>query len=121
MKVFRVQTPRPKVHSRTWVSRVFSDIGRRALDLGRQPSRFGDRNGIALVITLIMLAIITFMAVTFLVLSQRERSSVGTAIDQKIARDATDAAFSRVSAELLTKMMVHTNFQDFDLMVSTNY
>src|SRR5439155_15152840 len=27
----------------------------------------------------------------------------------------------RVSAELLTRMMLHTNFQDFDLMVSTNY
>jgi len=86
-----------------------------------RPSNFGDRDGVALVITLIMLSIITFMAVTFLVLSQRERSSVNTATDQKMARNATDAGLARVSAELLTRIMFHTNFQDFDLMVSTNY
>jgi len=85
------------------------------------PSSFGDRDGVALVITLIMLAIITFMAVTFLVLSQRERSSVTGATDQKIARDASDSAFARVCSELLTHMMLHTNFQDYGLQVSTNY
>lgn len=79
------------------------------------------QEGVALVITLLMLSIITFMAVTFLVLSQRERSSVTTATDMKIARDASDAALARVSAELLTHMLVQSNFQDFDLMVSTNY
>src|SRR5882724_1793672 len=80
-----------------------------------------DVRGVALVITLIMLSIITFMAVTFLVLSQRERSSVNGATDQKIARNASDAALARVSTELLTRIMLQTNFQDFDLMVSTNY
>src|SRR5690242_7501411 len=68
-----------------------------------------------------MLSIITFMAVTFLVLSQRERSSVTTTTDMKIARNASDTALARVSAELLTRMLVNSNFQDFDLMVSTNY
>ena len=131
MKVTQVQSSsasatlrrdgRSKVQSRTGKSRAASNFGRRALDFGLQPSRLGDRDGIALVITLIMLAIITFMAVTFLVLSQRERSSVTTAMDQKIARDATDSAFSRSSAELLARMMLHTNYQDFDLLVSTNY
>jgi len=80
-----------------------------------------DGRGVALVITLIMLSIITFMAVTFLVLSQRERSSVNGATDQKIARNASDAGLARVSTELLTRMMLQSNFQDFDLMVSTNY
>jgi len=121
MKVSRVQRPRSKAQSDGRAARVFSHFGRWALNIGRQPSRLGDRDGIALVITLIMLSIITFLAVTFLVLSQRERSSVTTAMDQKMARDATDDAFSRVSAELLTRMMLHTNFQDFDLLVSTNY
>ena len=121
MKVSRVQSPRSKVQSRTGKSRAFFNLGRWALDFGLPPSRLGGRKGIALVITLIMLSIITFMAVTFLVLSQRERSSVSTATDQKIARDASDTAFSRVSAELLTRMITHTNFQDFDLLVSTNY
>ena len=88
---------------------------------GFRPSNFGDRDGVALVITLIMLSIITFMAVTFLVLSQRERSSVNTATDQKTARNASDAGFARVSAELLTHIMLNTNFQDFNLLASTNY
>jgi hypothetical protein len=123
MKVLKVQRPRSKVQSRKRAPRVHSDVGRWTLEFGLRlrPGRFGDRDGIALIITLIMLSIITFMAVTFLVLSQRERSSVNTAMDQKIARDATDTAFSRVSAELLTRMMVHTNFQDMNLIVSTNY
>jgi hypothetical protein len=94
---------------------------RRLLPQGLRPSNFGDRDGVALVITLIMLSIITFMAVTFLVLSQRERSSVSTAMDQKTARNASDAGLARVSAELLTRMLLKTNFQDFGLLVSTNY
>src|ERR1700743_2681306 len=81
----------------------------------------GARRGIALVITLIMLAIITFMAVTFLVLSQRELSSVNGATDQKIARNASDAALARVTSEMLTRMLLTTNFQDLGLIVSTNY
>src|SRR5215471_9685937 len=79
------------------------------------------REGVALVITLIMLSVITFIAITFLVLSQRERSSVTTATDQKICRMAADSALDRVMAELTTHILLHNNSQDFDLMVSTNY
>jgi hypothetical protein len=78
-------------------------------------------DGVALVITLIMLSVITFMAVTFLVLSQRERNSVQIATDQKIARMAADTSFERVMAELTTRMLLKTNFQDSVLIVSTNY
>ncbi len=121
MKVFKVQGPQSTVQSGGGTSRIFRDFGNRVLGVGRRPSSLGGRDGVALVITLIMLSIITFMTVTFLVLSQRERSSVNTATDQKMARNATDGAMARVSAELLTHMLTHTNFQDFDLMVSTNY
>ena len=115
------QSPKPKAQSpKSKVGRV-SDFGHWILDSRLRPSNFGDRDGIALVITLIMLAIITFMAVTFLVLSQRERSSVNTAMDQKMARNASDAGLARVSAELLGRIMFHTNFQDFNLLSSTNY
>lgn len=124
MKVTRNQSPSASAKAtadRRSAVRKGAGVARQLVRFGLRPSTFGDRNGIALVITLIMLAIITFMAVTFLVLSQRERSSVTTAMDQKIARDASDAGFSRVSAELLTRMILHTNYQDFDLLVSTNY
>ena len=121
MKLFKVQSLKSKVQSNGGRSRMFKDFGRWTLDFGLRPSRLGGRDGVALVITLIMLSIITFMAVTFLVLSQRERNSVSTAMDQKIARQAADTAFERVSADLLTRMLVRTNFQDMDLLVSTNY
>ena len=121
MKVFKVHSPQSTVQSGGGTPRIFRDFGRRVLGVGFRPSSLGGRDGVALVITLIMLSIITFMTVTFLVLSQRERSSVNTATDQKMARNATDGAMARVSAELLTHMLTHTNFQDFDLMVSTNY
>lgn len=107
MKIFKVQSP--------------SSSAKATEDGQSKVRRDHDREGVALVITLIMLSIITFMAVTFLVLSQRERSSVNGATDQKIARNASDAALARVSTELLARMMLQTNFQDFDLMVSTNY
>jgi hypothetical protein len=84
-------------------------------------SRRARRRGVALVVTLIMLAIITFMAVTFLVLSQRERTSVNGATDMKLARNASDAGIARGSTELLTRMLLQSNFADFDLLVSTNY
>ena len=109
------------VHSPQSTVRSGGRFRRACFDIGLRPSNFGDRDGVALVITLIMLAIITFMAVTFLVLSQRERSSVSTAMDQKTARNASDAGFARVTAELLTRIMTRTNFQDFDLLTSTNY
>ncbi len=88
--------------------------------LSRRASRRSQR-GVALVVTLIMLSVITFMAVTFLVLSQRERSAVTGTTDTKIARNASDTALARVSTELLTRMMLQSNFQDFNLLVSTNY
>ena len=74
-----------------------------------------------MVITLIMLSIITFLAVAFLVLSQRENKSASIAMDQKTAHMAVDTAFNRVCAEILADGMVHTNFQFFGIKVSTNY
>ena len=52
----------------------------------------GAERGVALVITLILLAVITFMAVTFLVVSRSEKGAVVTTTDQTIARMAADAA-----------------------------
>jgi hypothetical protein len=77
--------------------------------------------GIALVITLILLAIITFMAVTFLVVSTAERRSVTGETDQTIARFAADAALERANAELLSRIMAATNESINELVVSTNY
>jgi len=77
--------------------------------------------GVALIITLIMLAVITFMATTFLVLSRRERGAVTTNTDQTHARFAADSALERAKVELLARILDSENDQDFDLMVPTNF
>ena len=82
--------------------------------------RRGER-GFALVITLILLAIITFMAIAFLVVSRSERSSVGTATDHTLAQMAAEAGKEDAIASMVAPMMGFTNRYDFDLGVSTNY
>src|SRR5579862_546662 len=77
-------------------------------------------SGVALVITLIMLAVITFMAIAFLVLSRGERSSVGTATDQSIARLGADNALERAQIELVAPMIASGNPFSSGLMASTN-
>jgi hypothetical protein len=79
------------------------------------------QRGVALVITLILLSVITFMAITFLVLSRNEKGSVTTQTDLTIARLAADSALQRAQAELLAPIMAWTNEYNYGLLVSTNY
>jgi hypothetical protein len=94
-----------------------SNLGFRALGGGALPSS----RGVALVITLIMLSVITFMAVTFLVLSHRERGSVTTTTDQTSAGFTAESALERAKAEILARIVALTNDQNYDLIVSTNF
>jgi hypothetical protein len=90
----------------------------------RQPVKGGHRStrgGMALVITLILLAVITFMAVTFLVVSHSERSAVSTTTDQSISKLAAETALEVAKTEILAPIIGLTNEQMFDLIVSTNY
>jgi hypothetical protein len=82
--------------------------------------RYSER-AIALVITLILLSIITFMAVTFLVVSRRERGAVTTMTDQANATFANNAAVERAKAQLIAAMLAQTNGLNSGLVVSTNY
>lgn len=79
------------------------------------------RSGVALIITVIMLSVITFLAVAFLALSGREKGAVKTSTDQTTARLAADTAMARAQAEMLAGILATTNFANFDLLVSTNY
>jgi hypothetical protein len=76
---------------------------------------------VALIVTLIMLAVITFMAVTFLVLSQRQRDSVATSTEQAAALRATETAARRALVEIMAPIKATTNQFNYDLRVSTNY
>src|SRR6266508_3830912 len=88
---------------------------------GVRCSMFPRQQGVALVITLIMLSVITFMAVTFLAVSRREAGSVNVTRDQTTARLAAETGQARVGAELLAVILGTTNAYNFDLLVSTNY
>jgi len=68
-----------------------------------------------------MLAVITFLAIAFLVLTRREKGAVATTTDQLIARNAADIATERALAELLAPILAWTNEFNYDLRVSTNF
>jgi hypothetical protein len=79
------------------------------------------QRGVALVITLILLSVVTFMAITFLALSRRERSAVTTVTDTASARLAADAALANAEAQVIANVLATTNPYNFTLLVSTNY
>lgn len=84
-----------------------------------RPAR--SQQGVALIVSLILLAVITFMAVTFLVVSRSERGAVATSTDQTIAREAANTAADRAVAEMLASIMAWTNPGNYKLAVSTNF
>ena len=77
--------------------------------------------GVALVITLILLAVVTFMALTFLAISRRERGAVTTTTDTATARLAADDALATAEAQIVANILATTNPYNFGLLVSTNY
>jgi hypothetical protein len=83
--------------------------------------------GIALVITLIMLAITLVMAVAFLALARRERGSVTTSTDTTTARLAAETALANAQAQIAANILSSfTNggypaAYNLGLLVSTNY
>ncbi len=104
------------------------DVPRSGLAVNRQSSIVNrqSQHGIALVITLILLSVITFMAVTFLVISRREKGSVTTTTDTATARYAADTALAAAEAQIIANMFVSgnngaTNPYNFGLLVSTNF
>ena len=54
--------------------------------------------GVALVITVIMVAVITFLTIAFLVLTRREAASSRTSTDTTIARLAAETAMDELDA-----------------------
>ncbi len=84
-------------------------------------SRDRKTDGVALVITLIFLAVITFMTVTFLVVTRRERERSITQTSQSDAKFGADVAFEHAKAQMIASMLARNNSYDLGLFVSTNY
>ena len=78
------------------------------------------QSGVALVITLIMLSIITLLAVAFLATSRRERAAVTVTVDQTDAKLMADAALSRATADMIAWMQRSSNLLNYGLLLSTN-
>ncbi len=79
------------------------------------------QRGIALVITLLMLSVVTITAVAFLAVTRSDRASVGAAGEQLDAQFAAETALQRAQAEIAGRIIGSTNRFNFDLAVSTNW
>src|SRR5689334_18271826 len=79
------------------------------------------QQGVALVITLILLSVITFMAVTFLVVSRRESEQVNTLSQQNNAKYAASIAADYAQSQVIAQMLAQNNGYNFGLQVSTNF
>ncbi len=89
-----------------------------------QPSAGCNRqsqHGVALIITLILLAVTLVMAVAFLAVSRRERNSVSGTEDAAAAKYAMNAGQHNAEARIVTQILMTTNPYVFSLLVSTNY
>jgi len=86
---------------------------------GRRPAHA--RRGVVLVITLVMLSVVTFMAVTFLAVSRRERAAVTVVEEQARARHMAEAAIARVQGEVLARILASSNVLNYEYLVSTNF
>ena len=79
------------------------------------------QRGVALVITLVMLSVVTLMAITFLAVSRRQRASVALTDEQTASRLMADTAVARAKAEVITRVLTTGSLLADDLMVSTNF
>ncbi|MSU84413.1 MAG: hypothetical protein EXS21_04770, partial [Pedosphaera sp.] len=79
------------------------------------------RRGVALVITLIMLSVVTITAVAFLMVARRERAAVAAAGEQADVRIAADAALNRARARILAQIASSEMRESPTLFVSTNF
>src|SRR5882762_10333020 len=100
-------------------ARALSEQGN--MDASWRGSRRETRQGIALVITLILLAVITFMAVTFLVVSHSQRAAVSTKTDEALAKGASETGVEMAKAHLMALITGFTNANNYGEIVSTNF
>ncbi|MCX8156877.1 MAG: hypothetical protein N3J91_10590 [Verrucomicrobiae bacterium] len=77
--------------------------------------------GVALLITLIMLSIITFIAVTFLLIARRERGQVTQAASLTVAETAAAAGRERALGEILARIGTSNDLLTLPAIVSTNW
>ena len=93
---------------------------RARLGSGSSDNKITQQRGVALVITLILLSVITMLAVAFLLVARRERGQVTLTGTQMEAELAADAGLDRAKAEIISRIVSENNLLNFGLLVSTN-
>ncbi len=106
-------------------------VGRRSLEaelphaasilVGRGSCRAASQRGVALVITLLMLSVITFLAVAFLAMTRRDTSAKTATLDVSTAQSMSETALARAEAEIMARMMAQTDILAFDYMASQDF
>lgn len=81
-------------------------------------ARAASQRGVALILTLIMLAIITIVTVVFLATTSRNRASTTVRIDQTGAELGTETALQHAQGKILERVIRETNLLAFDFFVS---
>ena len=79
------------------------------------------QRGIALILTLILLSVITFLTLAFLALSRREKSAVNVDRDLTRAKQTAEALAEQAKAQILAQILATNNKWTYDLMVSRTY
>ena len=91
------------------------------LHLHSSPTRRRGLEAVALVITLLMLSVITFLAIAFLAMSRSNRAAVSASLDVATARAMSEAAQGRAQTEIMAQMLARGDVLAYDYMVSRNY
>ena len=76
------------------------------------------QRGVALVLTLIMLAIITIVTVVFLATARRNRAAVSVRQNQTDAEHAAEIGYQHAIAKITERILRETNLLAFDFLVS---
>lgn len=79
------------------------------------------QRAVILIITLIMLAVVTLMAITFLAVSRRERTTVTVSQDQMVAQQMANAALQRAQSEEVARVLSQHTASAIEMLVSTNF
>jgi len=111
-----------KIQSDKW--QVASDKMKTASPVTHHPSLVTrhSRQGMALVITLILLSVTLVMALALLALARRERNAVTSSTDTTTARLAADSALAAVQSQIIASFITSNSAAyNFGLVVSANY
>ena len=79
------------------------------------------QRGVALVITLLMLAIITLITVVFLATAKRDSSATNQALALTDAEQSAEAALRRAIADMVSQVMARGDLTGYELTVSRNF